>query len=140
MKGQAYINNKDIWTTWGVSLLSGAYEELLKPCSMKEYIENKSRLEHGTRLIANSAIAKVDERALSFSIFIEGNSVSDYLLKYESFLEELCKGLIVFKVPTLKRSFKLVYTDCSKYGNYGDTKGKFTLKFREPNPKDREVL
>ena len=140
MKGQAYINGKDVWVTWGVTLYSGAYEALLTPAPMKDYIISSSRLEHGKRIIADSSNAKTDSRDVSFSVFIEGESSDDYLSKYEDFINELCSGMIELQVPKLKRTYKLVYTNCSKYGNYGTKKGKFTLKFMEANTKDRTIL
>ena len=137
MKGQAYINGKDIWETWGAILAKGTYEKLLKPSPMKEYISNSSRLEHGIRILANPNIAKTEQRDLQIQFFVEGTSESDYIEKYSSFVSELEKGLIEFNVPKLNAIYKLVYTDCSSYGNYGNKMGKFTVKFIEPNTKDR---
>lgn len=137
MKGQAYINGKDIWETWGAMLAKGTYEKLLKPTSMKEYITNSSRLEHGVRMIVNSSTAKTESRELQIQVFIEGVSKTDYLEKYSSFVSELEKGSLELKVPELGFTYKLVYTDCSSYGNYGTKMGKFTLKLFEPNTKDR---
>lgn len=139
MKGQAYINGKDIWETWGASLMKGSYEKLLKPASMKEYISNSSRLEHGSRIIANPQTARTNEREISLQIVIEGSSESDYLSKMASFMAELEKGSIQLKVPRVGLVYKLVYTDCSSYGDYGLKIGKFTVKFIEPNTKDRDT-
>lgn len=137
MTGQAEINGKDIWTTWGASLCKGCYEVLLTPSSMKDYIQNESRLEHGVRIIANSQTAKTTARIIQLQFFIEGNTVEEYLSRYNSFLNEITNGVFTFKVYRLNATYKLVYTDCSKYGNYGEKRGKFTLKFIEPNTKDR---
>ena len=140
MEGQAYINGKDIWLTWGASLIKGSYEKLLKPAPMKEYISNSSRLEHGVRVISNPNNAKTNERELALQFIIEGSNETDYLSKTSQFFEELEKGSVALKVPRLKLVYKLVYTDCSSYGDYGIKMGKFTVKFREPNTKDREAI
>lgn len=137
MKGQAYINGKDIWLTWGAKFWKGTYERLMKPAPMKDYISNSSRLEHGTRILVSESIARTDEREVSIQFLIEGSSESDYLSKYNSFIEELEKGSIELNVPKLSATYKLVYTDCSSYGNYGNRMGKFTVRFKEPNVKDR---
>lgn len=50
---------------------------------MKEFIENKSRLEHGKRVIINNP--KIDEREITLSFTIEGNSKSDYQAKKKGF-------------------------------------------------------
>lgn len=140
MKGQAYINGKDIWETWGAMFCKGTYERLLKPPAMKEYIKNSSRLEHGVRMIANSATSRTDEREVSIQFIIEGGSSTEYLSRLTSFLSELQGGAIELRVPRLSTIYKLVYTDSSSYGDYGTKMGKFTVKFIEPNIKDRTLL
>ena len=137
MKGQAYINEKDMFTTWGATLAKGAYEALLKPAPNKELIQNKSRLSPGK--IVNMDICKTDERDVTLSIWIHGESQKDYLTKYKSFLDEITSGEILLKIPILDMTFKLTYSNCSSYGDYGLTKGKLTLKLNEPNPQNREV-
>ena len=137
MTGQAYINNKDIFLTWGMTLISGAYEALLTPAPMKDYIENKSRGMHGSRIVAAAENARMDSRNVSIPFFIEGATEAEYLTRFESFITEITSGMFTLKIPRMQRSFKLVYTECSKYGNYGMTRGKFIAKFKEPNPKDR---
>lgn len=56
---------------------------------MKEFIENKSRLEHGKRVIINNP--KIDEREITLSFTIEGNSKSDYQAKKGLFLKNYTK-------------------------------------------------
>lgn len=57
---------------------------------MKEFIENKSRLEHGKRVIINNP--KIDEREITLSFTIEGNSKSDYQAKKKAFLKNYTKA------------------------------------------------
>lgn len=140
MNEQAYINNKDMFETWGAILAKGTYEALLKPTPSKALIQNKSRLKHGKTVIATSETCKTDERDVSFSIWICGESQEDYLAKYKSFVQEITSGLVLLKVPILGVVFKLTYLNCSNYGDYGLKKGKLTLKMNEANVKDREEL
>lgn len=140
MKGQAYINDKDIYTTWGAVLVKGAYEALLKPSSNKQIIVNKSRLEHGKRIVINSDLCKADDRDVIISFWITGVSQSDYLTKYRSFIEEIVSNLVRLKVPALNTVFKLVYLNCSAFGDYGLNIGKITVKFNEANIKDQETI
>lgn len=140
MKDQAYINDKDIFATWGAALAKGAYEALLKPAPNKTLIQNKSRLKHGRSVIANNETFKTDERDISIPVWICGESQEDYLVKYKSFIEEITSGIIRLKVPILGMTFKLTYLNCSNYGDYGLKKGKLTLKMNEANTKDRELL
>ena len=80
----------------------------------------------------------IDERSLSISLFVNGATQTDYLLKYEALVTELQKGIVTLYIPLLNKTFRLLYDGCSKYGDYGLTKGKFTIKFREPNPANRD--
>lgn len=148
MYNQAFIksaeNDTEAYTdlgTFNVTLTRGWREALLKPVAVKDYSKNDSRLEHGIRMVAKSKYAKKQERDVQISFLLEGTTEADYLDKYEKFLNKLAySGEILFKVPVLKRIFKFVYSDCSKYGDFGLKKGNFTLKFTEPNPDDRTVI
>lgn len=140
MKGQAYINDKDVFTTWKLSFLHGFYEALLKPAPMKEFISNASRLEHGKRYVSNESTARTDERSISLTLFIEGDSQEQYLANVESFFNEMEKGSFTLKVPKMNRVYNFVYAECSQYGDFGLRKGKFILKLIEPNTKNRQTI
>lgn len=138
MKGKAYINGADMWETWGAALGKGAYEALLTPSPAKELISNKSRLEHGKRVITTNM--RVDERDLTISVFVCGTDKMDFLLKYKAFVDQLSSGLIELKVSDLRTTYRLLYLSCSSYGDYGGNKAKLVLKLNEPNPKNRETF
>mgnify|MGYP004534286287 FL=1 len=134
---EAYI---DI-DTYGITLTRGWREALLAPPPVKNYISNDSRLENGVAIVATAKYVRQDKRDINLSFFLEGISEEDYLDKYERFLEKIAyNGEFCLKVPCLKRVYKLVYTQCSKYGDYGLKKSNFTLKLTENNPNDREKL
>lgn len=127
--------------TYGITLVRGWREALLTPASVKSYVTNDSRLEHGETIIASPKYAKFEKRDVSISFFLEGSSEDDYLSKYEAFLNKIAySGQFCLKVPRLKRVFKLVYSQCSQFGDYGLKRGKFVLKLTESNPNDREKL
>ena len=52
------INGENAYTIWGVRMGDGFLDVLGASSPMKEFIENKSRLEHGKRVIFNNT--KVD--------------------------------------------------------------------------------
>ena len=54
------INGRDAYKTWGVRMGDKFLDVLGASLPMKEFIENKSRLEHGKRVIINNP--KIDER------------------------------------------------------------------------------
>ena len=132
------INNKDAYTIWGVRMGEGFLDVLGASSPMKEFIENKSRLEHGKRVIINNP--KVDEREITLSFTIEGNSLSDYQVKKKAFFEELYKGAVDIQVPANSNEiYHLIYLGKSvTYAQSLDrTFGKISAKFNEPNPANR---
>lgn len=56
----------------------GFIESLYAPLPMKDVIENKSRLQDGKRVIIENR--KVDERDLTLTFTLKGDSPSDYAL------------------------------------------------------------
>lgn len=146
MKGQAFIKYqdeddtkyRDLYETYGVTLIRGWREALLKPAAVKDYSKNDSRLEDGIRIIAKKEYAKKKERDILLPFILEAESEKKYLANYEKFLNDIAySGMIYLKVPVINKVFKLVYTDCQKFGDFGLKKGNFTLKLTEPNPADR---
>jgi hypothetical protein len=103
------INGENAYTTWGVRMGDGFLDVLGASSPMKEFIENKSRLEHGKRVIINNP--KVDEREITLSFTIEGNSQSDYQSKKKAFFDELYKGKIDIQIPANSSEvYHLIYT------------------------------
>ena len=132
------INTQDAYTTWGVRMGEGFLDVLGASSPMKEFIENKSRLEHGIRVIINDP--KIDEREITLSFTIEGNSQSDYQAKKKAFFEELYKGVVDIQVPANSNEiYHLIYLGKSvAYAQSLDhTFGKISAKFNEPNPANR---
>lgn len=132
------INNKNAYATWGVRMGESFLDTLGASAPMKEFIENKSRLEHGKRVIINNP--KVDEREITLSFTIEGNSPSDYQTKKKAFFDELYKGVVDIQVPANSDEvYHLVYLGKSiTYGqNIERTFGKVSNRFCEPNPANR---
>ena len=137
MTGELFINEKDAWTTWGLSMGKGFLENLLTPPPLKDFIENKSRLKAGKEVIYNSPVW--DERNLNLTIRIEGNTQEEYLQRYAEFFNELQTGKLAVKVPVLKSTFNLTYSGASKLNlNIERTFSEFTLKFNEPDPSNRK--
>lgn len=132
------INGKDAYATWGVRMGDGFLDAIGAPSSMKEYIENKSRLEHGKRVIVDNP--KLDEREVTLTFTIEGNSKSDYQIKKKAFFDELYNGKVDIQVPENgSEVYHLVYLGKSiTYAQSLDrTFCKASMKFSEPNPANR---
>lgn len=136
----AKINDTDI-ADLGAMLVKGAYEELLTPPAMKQYITNESRLVNGSRYVATAETARTTSRTVSLQFFIVGTDRTDYIRKLQTFMDLISKfGQINFQVTALGCIYKLVYTKCSSYGNFGKNRGKFTVQFVEPDTSNRIYL
>ena len=137
MEEIAYIKVNDqwkgLWQEFNARLGRGAYEALLTPAALKPHVENASRLMHGTQVLVNNP--KLQERDVSLVITIQGSTQEEYLDKYAKFVAVLQKGEVELKIPALSKEFRLIYESCTKFGNYGLRYGKFSLRFREPEPK-----
>lgn len=132
------INEKDAFATWGVRMGEGFLDVIGASAPMKDFIENKSRLEHGKRVIINNP--KVDEREITLSFTIEGSSQSDYQSKKKAFFDELYKGKVDIQVPANgSEIYHLIYLGKSiTYAQSLDrTFAKCSMKFNEPNPVNR---
>lgn len=133
------INGRDAFQVWGVRMGDNFLDSLGASVPMKEFIENKSRLEHGKRIITTNP--KLDEREITLAFTIEGNSQSDYQTKKKAFFEELYKGVIDIQIPANNSDiYHLIYL--GKSVTYAQslerTFCKISAKFCEPNPAVRD--
>lgn len=136
MKEELYINGKDAYTEWGISMDDTALSALMTPAPNKNLIENKSRLEHGKRVVC--ANFKKDERNLTLQINLTAPDKNTFFARYDSFCEELAAGVLEIKTkyqPDI--IYKTIYLSCSQFSQFMQGIGKFILKLNEPNPSDR---
>lgn len=132
------INGKDAYQTWGVRMGDGFLDAIGASSPMKDFIESKSRLEHGKKVITTNP--KIDEREITLTFTIKGSSQPDYQAKKKAFFEELYKGKVDIQVPANGiEIYHLIYLGKSiAYAQSLDrTFGKISSKFCEPNPAER---
>lgn len=86
-KGELFINNKDSYDSWGISMDTSSLSALMTPAPNKEFIENKSRLEHGKRII--TANPKMDERNLTLTIHLTAKDEDDFSRSTTIFVKNL---------------------------------------------------
>lgn len=140
MKGDLEINGIDAYTQWGASLLEGALVALMTPAPLKAPIESKSRLLDGK--VVEDAVVCVDERDITLQVKISAPNETVFATRYAGFVGELQKGNITLKTrwqPDV--CYRLRYESCTQFAGFvtGRCLAKFTLKFNEPNPKDRAL-
>ena len=138
MTGELFINNKDAYTTWGISMESTSLSALMTPAPMKEFVENSSRLEHGKRVITSDP--KVDERNITLEIHLTARDKDSFFSKYLSFCDELSTGVLNIRTKYQPNVvYKTVYLSCSQFSQFMQGIAKFSLRLCEPNPKDRSL-
>lgn len=138
MTGELYINGKDAYKTWGVSLTDSGLSALMTPAPNKDYIENKSRIEHGKSVINNSV--KVDERNITLPINLTASNKNEFFSRYSSFCEELAKGYMEIRTSYQPNVlYRMYYLSCSQFSQFMNGIGKFSLKLNEPDPTDRNL-
>lgn len=131
------INGFDAFRQWGIRMGDGFLDAIFAPEPMKEFIENKSRLQNGKQVLYDNP--KVDERDVTLVFTLEGNSPNDYLTKYSAFKAEIQKGKVEIKVPVLgDQVYRFTYLRSVSFGlNISRTFSKISIKFNEPDPTNR---
>lgn len=137
MKDELYINGKDAYETWGVSLEDGAVSALMTPPTMKDFVSNTSRLEHGKRIVALNP--KYDSRELTLEMHLCAKTKSDFLTKYGKFCDEvLATGVVhIQTVHQPNVTYHCTYNSCTQFSAFLSGIAKFSLKLTEPNPANR---
>lgn len=134
--GELKINGKDAYTEWGISFDQTALSTLMTPPPNKSYIENKSRLENGKKVLVHNP--KVDERSVTLSFNLTARNDGEFFERYNSFCEELRGG--VLNIETKYQNgvvYKMVYESCSQFSQLIREIARFSLRLVEPNPDDR---
>lgn len=135
-KGELFINGVDAYIEYGISMDSSALSALMTPSPNKEFIENKSRQEHGKRVV--NVNPKKDERDLSLSFHIKASNRDDFMEKYGKFCLVLASGKLEIRTryqPDVL--YRTNYISCTQFSEYRLGLAKFTLKLNEPNPENR---
>lgn len=141
--GELYINKdangdwQDAYTKWGISFDQTALSTLMTPSPNKAYIENKSRLEHGKRVVVHNP--KIDERSVTLSFNLTAKDESQFFERYNGFCDELAKGELHIMTKYQEGVvYKMVYESCTQFSQLIREIAKFSLKLTEPNPDDRK--
>ena len=73
------INGFDAFLQWGIRMGDGFLDAIFAPEPLKEFIENKSRLNNGKQVVYNNP--KIDERDVTLVFTLEGETPDDYLVR-----------------------------------------------------------
>jgi hypothetical protein len=132
-KGELFINNRDAYSVWGISMDSSSLSALMTPAPNKEFIENKSRLKNGKQVITTNP--KVDERNITLTFNMTAKDETEFFERYNSFCQELATGILNIKTkyqPDIV--YRTIYLSCSQFTQFMRGIGRFSLKLVEYNP------
>ncbi|MCC8175534.1 MAG: hypothetical protein LIO91_03780 [Bacteroidales bacterium] len=144
-----YINGDttNSYVRYGIRLAETSLTALMTPPPLKDYISNSSALEHGKRVLTdNGNRPKVNEREVQLVISLEASSLAQFLTRYRAFCDVLKQGVVSITLVVTENAtrysetFHLNFLSCSQYSEFNGRLGKFTLKFNEPNPENRELV
>lgn len=130
MKGQLYIDGKDVFTELGVATLQGNYGELAAFPPLKAVKSNDWPEEDGREFDLSSVALNTKDITLEFGFFNEW--------KFNSFVNLLSNmGYHDFRFPHLGRTFRLRLSSQNSFEMYSRTqRSKFTFANDFPRPED----
>lgn len=139
MIGIAFIENKDIYTTYGAKLIGSSFENLICRADRKEETENDMISHPGVQVFNDNVQPQAMEHELIF--LIEGVSLPDYIQKYNALQDAIDndKGDGNFKlyVEPLNTTFILRRKTYTPLDTLTENVGKLMVTVRELNPKNR---
>lgn len=138
MNGELFINGKDAYTEWGISMDTQSLSALMTPAPNKDLPENKSRLSDGKVVITDVGLIKKDERQLNLTINLTAKSEDTFFARYNSFCNELAGGILEIETkyqPGVK--YRTVYQSCQQFTQFMRGIAHFSLRLEEPNPANR---
>lgn len=80
----------------GISMDTSSLSSLMTPPPMKEFIENKSRLEHGKRVIKSNP--KIDERNITLTFNLTAKNEEQFFYDTILFAKSLLSEYYISKV------------------------------------------
>lgn len=142
MQGTLFINGKDAYTTWGITLDENALSALMTPAPLKDPIANKSRAAHGRDVLgfggATPYRPRVDEREFSIGINLTAPNEAEFFRRYEAFCRELQGGRLDIRTKWQQGvTYRCLYVSCTQFAQFMRGMAKFSLRLNEPNPTNR---
>ena len=136
--GELFINGKDAYTTWGLSLDETGLSKLMTPGPHKEPVQNKNMAMNGTHIVGG--VAYKDVRTVSLPVHITAPNKSTFLSRYASFCAELDTGRLDISTKYEPgKVYHFIYEDCQQFSEFMLEMAKFTLSLTEPDPSNRSA-
>lgn len=145
----------DMYDGYGVSLSEKSLSLLMTPAPNKDAIENKSRLEHGKRVVRKHKYVKKDERNVDLEMHVTATNKTEFWRRYNGFCQDwLDWGFFDIAVSHFKSDagapvtvggidygtlsvFRMTYKSCTQFSEFQQQMAKYTLRLNEPDPSNR---
>lgn len=134
------INWIDLYTEYGISFTEASLSQLMTPAPNKEAVENKSRLQHGKRVVRKAKYTKKDERTVTLEMHLTAPDRRAFWSRYRAFCTDfLDVGHFDIYNSDIGSDmiFRMTYVSCNEFSEFAQQIAKFTLTLNEPDPSNR---
>jgi hypothetical protein len=139
MTGEVFIDNNDIWTAYGMILLAGSYNDLLKPSKRKASLSNNWQDENGLEIDLTDP--KYEAKTVGLSFILSADSEAEWWNRYNVFFA-LIKGSGEHSlyIKELSQIYQVYYIEVTSFEQITRIKtvnkvvAKFTISFGIANP------
>lgn len=132
--GVLYINGKDAYTNWGISLDQNGLTTLMTPPDLKDWVKNEVRTKHGTDYYSSS-VPKVAERKMTLTFNLTAADESQFLSRYAAFCNILKAGKLVIRTSYQSNVYyHCLYVSCQQFTEFARQIATFGLQLIEPDP------
>lgn len=134
--GELFINGKDAYTEWGLSLEDEGLSRLMTPRPHKQPVTNKNVTANGAFVIQQTT-GKVDERTISLPMHITAPNRETFWSLYYAFCSQVLNGgTVTLKSTYMNETFTLTYQDVQNFTEFMQQMCKFDVVFYESNYKE----
>ena len=139
MLGELFINQRDAYMEYGISMEQTALSALMAPPPMKAVIESRYRTLHGKKVVNNAP--RYDSRDLTLAIHITARNREQFFQRYSKFCQNvLANGYLEISTKYQPNVvYKCLYVSCQQFSEFMTKYAVFSLKLNEPDPTDRTI-
>lgn len=136
MLGELFINHKDAYKEYGMSLTDGSLSALMTPPPIKALIESTYRLKPGKIVIPKNVV--FDSRDLTLEVHFTGKDRDTFYENYKKFCKVLEGGVLLINTKYQPDVYyRCIYVSCTQFRQFVESLAKFQLKLNEPDPTNR---
>jgi len=139
MTSEVTIDTIDAWTIYGVFLLQGSYDSLMRPAKRKTSLSNNWPEQNGLEI--DLTVPKYESKEAELSFILSASSETEWWTRYNAFFTLLkSPGERSLFVKELNKTFLVYYIETSSYEQLTTIKSvskvvaRFTVKFGIANP------